>query len=186
MDYPKYVIFDFDKTIATLVVDWTKWHLGAGAIFQKYDPNFRQHLEGKKIYHLQNEMFAKFGPKLKKDIDEFTKKFEAEEVRRVDPIIETVNLTKYLYLNGSKLYIWSSNDYDLVAKNLKELNILNKFEFLITRDKVDFLKPNTSGFDKYLVTVDGNLKNFLMVGDSDSDREAAKNSGINYLDVLEI
>lgn len=182
----KYIIFDFDKTIATVVVDWKKWHLGAGEIFKKYEPTFIKHLQGEKIYHLQNEMFKKYGQSLKLEIDSFTRDLEALEVMGIEPINKTIELINRFYADGKSLYIWSSNDSVLVTKSLKELKILEYFKFLITRDKVDLLKPEKSGFDKYLSSLDENLDNFLMVGDSDADKQAALSCRIDYLDVTEI
>jgi FMN phosphatase YigB (HAD superfamily) len=182
----KYIIFDFDRTIATVNVNWANWHMGAGNIYQKYEPNFKLHLLGKKIYHLQNEMFKKYGQNFKTEIDLFTRKFEATEVNGIEPISKTIKLINDMYEVDNKLYIWSSNDTDLVNKSLKELNLYDKFEFIVTRDMVAYLKPETSGFDKYLRNFDSDLGKFLMVGDSGSDRDAAKNCKIDYLDVLDI
>lgn len=182
----KYIIFDFDKTIASIVVDWKKWHLGAGEIFKKYEPTFVKHLNGEKIYHLQNDMFKKYGNDLKSEIDTFTRDFEATEVKGIEPILKTIELIKDMYKRGKSLYIWSSNDSVLVEKSIKELNIYHEFNFLVTRDNVDLLKPETSGFDKHLANLDNDLDKFLMVGDSDSDSGAASSCGIHYLDVKDI
>lgn len=182
----KHIIFDFDRTIAIINVNWTNWHLGAGEIFKKYEPTFVKHLQGEKIYHLQNDMFKKYGQNIKSEVDAFTREFEASEVNGFDPISRTLKFIKYLHGRGKSLYIWSSNDSVLVAKSLKELDIFDYFDLLVTRDNVDFLKPETSGFDKHLSGLDADLSSFLMVGDSESDRGAAKNCKIDYLDVLEI
>ena len=182
----KYIIFDFDKTIASIIVDWKKWHLGAGEIFKKYEPTFVKHLQGEKIYNLQNEMFKKYGRDLKSEIDTFTRDFEATEVKGIEPILATIELIKDLYSKGKSLYIWSSNDSILVEKSLKELSIFDRFKFLVTRDSVNLLKPETSGFDIHFSKIDNDLSKFLMIGDSDSDMGAASGCGIQYLDVVDI
>jgi HAD superfamily hydrolase (TIGR01509 family) len=181
-----HIIFDFDRTIATINVNWVNWHLGAGEIFKKYEPTFVKHLHGEKIYNLQNEMFKKYGTDLKSEIDKFTREFEAKEVKGVEPISKTIELIKDLHRKGECLYIWSSNDSVLVEKSLKELDIYHKFSFLVTRDNVDLLKPEISGFDKHFANLDKDLDKFLMIGDSDSDSSAASSCGIQYLDVKDI
>lgn len=182
----KYIIFDFDRTIATVDVNWANWHLGAGEIFKKYEPTFVKHLQGEKIYNLQNEMFKKYGRDFKSEIDTFTRDFEATEVKGIEPILTTIELIKDLHGKGKSLYIWSSNDSILIEKSLKELSIFDMFKFLVTRDNVDLLKPETSGFDKHLSNLSKNLNEFLMVGDSEADMLAAGICGIEYLDVQDI
>lgn len=85
-----------------------------------------------------------------------------------------------------KLYIWSSNHSSTLKKYLSELGILNKFELIVSREMVDFIKPDSSGFNKYFSNLSEDKDLFLMVGDSIFDKEAASNSGINYLDITEI
>lgn len=182
----KHILFDFDKTIATVDVDWSKWHIGAGKIFQKYEPEFRLHLDGQKIYHLQNEMFQKYGGNLKKEIDVFTREFERDEVRGIIPIDKTISFLNESFIEGLVIHLWSSNDSVLIEKSLKSLGIHDKFKLVVTRDKVDYLKPNRSAFDLYFSNLDSDLGTFLMIGDSDADRGAAKECNINYLDVTEL
>jgi hypothetical protein len=50
---------------------------------------------------------------------------------------------------------------------------------------VDFVKPEPHGFNKYFKDL-GKSHEFLMIGNSHYDRDAAKNSGIDYLDVKKV
>jgi phosphoglycolate phosphatase-like HAD superfamily hydrolase len=182
----KFVIFDFDKTIACLNIDWTGWHSGVGKIFQKYDPSFDLHLRGKPIHTLQNEMYVRFGKQLKDDVDNFVKNYELQNTKEVTPIDKVLRFIDDLSQSGKKLYIWSSNHSALLNKYLTQLGIIDKFDLVVSREMVDFIKPDSFGFTKYFKPLDEYLNSFILVGDSSFDREAANNCHIKYLDVTEI
>lgn len=182
----KYFIFDFDKTIATVDIDWSKWHFGAGNIYKKFEPNFNDHLKGKKVFHLQNDMYVKYGSELKLEMDKYTRDFEKNETHGFIPVQKTIDLIRLLNDNNKKLYVWSSNDLATIKKGLIDLQLEKYFEKIVSRDMVDLLKPYDDGFIKYFKGLGGELEEYLMIGDSDSDRMAAENSGIDYLNVTEI
>jgi HAD superfamily hydrolase (TIGR01549 family) len=85
----------------------------------------------------------------------------------------------------AELYIWTSNDEKTVAPILNELNINKLFKKIITRNNVNYIKPNPEGF--YLINKENNSKaNYLLVGDSDADKGAAIESGIDFFNIKEL
>ncbi len=185
-DTIQFILFDFDNTIATLDIEWTQWHFGVGRIFQKYDSTFNTHLKGEPIHMVQNDMYRKYGKKFKNDVDIFVKNYELQQTKGIYPITRTLNLIDSLFHLHKRLYIWSSNHSAMVNKYLIELGIIDKFNLIICRDMVDFIKPDKSGFTKYFASLSKNMNSFLLVGDSLFDREAAKNCGIRYVDITDI
>lgn len=178
----EHLIFDFDETIATLDIDWDSWLRSVAEIYKKYEPSFDESISGYRIALLQNQFFKKYGTKLKKEVDDFTRQYETENAKGIFPIQKTIELIKNT--NGKNMYIWSSNDTNTIKKFLGELEILDKFKLIIGHEMVDFIKPEPDGFNKYFRKL-GKVNTFLMIGNSSHDRGAAKNSGIDYLDVTE-
>lgn len=182
-DNIKHVIFDFDKTIATMNTDWKDWHHGVGEIFRKYEQGFDLDLKGGQIHHFQNDMYDKFGPELKNEVDAFVRRFESENTKSIIPIQKTIDLINELSKEGRSISIWSSNDSETLKKWLGELGIFDKFKIIVSRDIVDFVKPHTSGFVKYFQPMALNPNELILIGDSSFDRDAANNCGIKYIDV---
>lgn len=181
------VIFDFDNTIADILIDWGPWHKKIESVISEYESSIgikTPTLPGQStsVQLLQNEYMALYGQKLREKIIKINRNYELENAHGVHPIEKTISLIKML--SGVRLWIWSTNDSETVAKFTKELEIYDLFSEIITRDRVDFIKPNPDGFFKF-AGADAKREEYLMIGNSKSDSGAAKASGIQYIDVTE-
>jgi phosphoglycolate phosphatase-like HAD superfamily hydrolase len=173
------VIFDFDETISTLLVDWTKWDKAVGQVLQKYDPAF---IPPDVIKAEQENTFVqRFGMKLRDDLLRTTYKYETELVsgHRVNPVALTLIEKARSVAN---LYIWTSNHAGTIHPILQELQLDKVFKRIIARGDVTFLKPHPEGF--YVLFDEVSPRSaYLLIGDSKRDEEAAKSARIDFLNV---
>ncbi|KKP66779.1 MAG: hypothetical protein UR63_C0027G0013 [Candidatus Roizmanbacteria bacterium GW2011_GWC2_35_12] len=77
-------------------------------------------------------------------------------------------------------YVWSNNQRTTLEEILKENNLNNLFKSTVSGTDVKLFKPDPEGFYR-LYDTSQNKKDYLMIGDSENDKKAAENSGIDYL-----
>ncbi len=177
-----HIIFDFDGTIGTLQIDWKPWNLGVGEIYRSFDPSFDRHLKGERVHTSGNDFFKRYGQECRDRTRSFNGKYELERTTSFVPNEEALKFIRGA--SGSKLYVWSSNARATVQKHLGELGILGKFQKLVTDDDVFYLKPNLEGFA--LIASGAPLKDYVMIGDSSFDRDAALGAGIDFVDIVDL
>lgn len=178
-----HIIFDFDKTLFKLVLDWDKYFDNIKEELIVTDAKlYRSYCIGNLNWsEMQNLYIKKYGDKLRKlicknNIKAETQLFEnAIENKSLINRIETID-------DEYNLYIWSSNVEELIKKILNEHKILRKFKRVIARNHVSFLKPNPEGF--YLIyNPKIPLTSYLFVGNSISDKRASEVANIDYFQV---
>ena len=79
-----------------------------------------------------------------------------------------------------EFYLWSSNMLSTIRPILTEIGLLPLFKDLITRDRVEFLKPDPAGFAIIHKNAPHEKSEYLMIGDSTADKIAAESAGIGY------
>lgn len=183
----RYIIFDFDETIATLNIDWSSWYRGIENIFRKYDISYMGTLGSQSEQEIQNVYIQKYGETIRFDLLEFVKDYEKKNSKGIIPITRTLKLLNQIDSNRSNLYIWSSNSSSTISKYLSELGVYDKFAKIVSRDDVYYIKPKTDGFNIISGTLaNQNKSDFIFIGDSDADIGAAKEIGIEFLNVADI
>lgn len=178
----KHVIFDFDKTITELLVDWSYWRNDLTALFLSYDNdfdinNFANWTEAQNFY------IESFGDEIRDKIIEISYRVEKEHYsgnELVPVALEILDSAK----KHAELYIWSSNDKRTIEPIIKELNVETLFDKIVSRNDVTYIKPNPSGFD-LIFNPDNSKSAYLMIGDSEFDRFAAQNSEIDFINISE-
>jgi phosphoglycolate phosphatase-like HAD superfamily hydrolase len=174
----KYFVFDFDRTLAKMEIDWTDWHKGIANIYAKYDID-HGYVEGKDPHIYHNQLIKKFGTPLLEEAQNFNREYEAKNLTSLTPNTE---LIQFINNNPTQtFYVYSSNARPTVVKGLTELGIFDDITSIVSKDEVKFVKPNPEGFTLFEKFV-GNENLFLMIGDSNSDRGAAHSAGIDFLE----
>lgn len=171
----KYLIFDFDKTVAKLEIDWGRWHDGVKEIFLKYDPD--KDLSGVEwVDTMVNEFIERFGAKIREELWAFNAAYERDNTTGLTPNQEIIDFIKEDedYIK----YLFTSNSRPTIDTGLRDLQLGDDFQLVISRDDVDFIKPHVDGFTKIYNGEDKSL--YLMIGDSASDRGLAENAGIEF------
>jgi len=182
LDLSKYkqIIFDFEGTISTIAVDWSAYKEALhDAVKEKFalDIDFSHFSKG---LNEVNNVLGEEGNKLCNQVCEDFEKTGKIEAKAIPQCIELINS-----FNGEK-YIWSSNQSIIIKEMLENLGILDRFKDIIGKDHVGLCKPHTDGFQLLHKRYELRVDETLFVGNSTSDREAARSLGMDYLDVSEI
>lgn len=182
-DQYQHVIFDFDETLATIIMDWSPWYEGVAEIVRKYQPSFddANNLQMQSV----SEFINQYGQSFRDEYVNFEIDLENKNYQSYKIIQKTLDLLQEFHKQNKNLYLLTSNSRVTVLPILEELKITNHFKKIFTLDDVRNFKPSPIPFE--LIYVEGSdKKQYLMVGDSVSDKGFAQNAGINYLDVDDI
>lgn len=177
----KHIIFDFDGTICKLLIDWNNWCREIEDVASHYSIGVKPSEFG--FQKSQNVCIEKGGKEARDKILEISYRNEKDYYSGYEllpaalPLIEIAK--KY-----ARLYVWTSNDQRTVMPILTELGIADLFGKIIARNDVNFIKPNSEGFS--LIHDKNNQKSdYLLIGDSKADDGAAKDSGIDFINIEE-
>lgn len=179
-----HLIFDLDETICWLILPWDRWEEKIKEKLITLDKTiYQEYTTGKiSLSELQNKYVSKFPPTEQLFLKNNTW-FETTFTTKVFPnplllkfLKKPQNSQKYMY------YLWSSNTKKTVTTMLQKYNLSHHFKKIITRNDVALIKPHQEGFT---LIKDKNIPftNYLFIGDSKSDRQAAKAVGIDFFKV---
>jgi HAD superfamily hydrolase (TIGR01549 family) len=173
------LVFDFDETIARIIIDWSGWHKGVAEIITQFDANHGY--EPRKEHLSINKAIKTYGKLLREKLWEFNQSYElahATGLQLNKPLLEFIRSnTDY------RLMLYTSNSRALVEQYLAELHIDTAFERKCFRDDVALVKPDPDGFWGILHTESMPLEDYVMIGDSSSDEGMAKAVGIDFFKV---
>lgn len=178
-----HIIFDFDQTLCTLLVDWKPWCEELDGIFSEFGLDFSDSPDlnySEKI----NLCIEKGGNAASERIKEMNYGIERDFFSGYEPSPIAVPL-----LESSKkhagLYLWTSNDRRTIKPILEELDLAKFFAKIVTRNDVRYIKPRADGFS---LIFDGSVpkSRYLLIGDSRSDSGAAQDAGIDFLNISEL
>lgn len=183
----KHIIFDFDGVIYSLDWDW-----GSGNALQEFRKKIRDavaeidpELPPKSGLEFRSTILAdlaikKHGDLAKDILFPIYREKEATLLDTATPHKKTIEFIKEQSGNFD-LYIWSNNQLNTIERLLKRSGIMENFKLIAARDKFAFAKPEVSGFELIYRPETQQKRDFIMLGDSDYDEEAAKNAGIDFV-----
>lgn len=176
------IIFDFDRTLVSLQVDWQQWYGPVKQLLAEYDPTFDKNtaIDMSSLH----AFIDKYGSSFRDAFVQIETTIEQKYYHGYTSIAETIRLLKQLQQQQKQLFLLTSNCRAVVLPILNELQIASYFSRIITINDVPNIKPSAVPFK---LIHDGSPKtDYLMVGDSASDKGFARNVGIEYLDVQDI
>ena len=181
----KHIIFDFDQTLATLLMDWSSWQPGVVSVIKKFEPDFDENTD-LHMYDI-HRFINQYGPAFRDDYVDFEVAMEKATYHGYQLITPTFNLLQTCHQQNKKLYLLTSNSKEIVLPILKELQITNYFTNIITLEDVANVKPDPMAFSLIVqAEAEINKSQYLMIGDSISDKEFARNAGIDYFDITQV
>ena len=75
-----------------------------------------------------------------------------------------------------------TNKQDYLAVDLlKRINVYNYFEYVAGSNTFDYCKPDARHLTNVVDIMQGNIKKCIMIGDSETDSDTAKNAGIPFI-----
>lgn len=179
----RHIIFDFDETLATLLIDWSYWDKAVLELLGKYGelPPADTQLN---MYHI-HQYIERYGKQFRDDFVTLEQRIEKEQYRGYQPIAPSLAFLHALHEQGKQLYLLTSNCRATIEPILEELGIKTWFHTIVTVDDVENLKPTQAPW-KLIGNAHSDKAEYLMVGDSTSDSGFARNNEIAYLHVDEI
>ncbi len=174
-----HLVFDFDETLVKLLLPWDKWEDPIKNELIELDKSIYENYKKEKISlsDLMNQYILKFGEQAKNLVKENASHFETKYLNKVITNKELIDFVKQA--KNYKMFVWSSNTQSTVEKVLRDFKILDKFEKVITRQNVDLIKPYTEGFER-IYDPKISKERYLIIGDSDRDKKAAKQLGVDF------
>lgn len=185
MDFKQYqdIIFDFDETLATIIIDWSPWYEKVANIFRKYQPDFQD--DDGITMQMVSQFITRYGQPLREAYLAFARDFERKTYQGYQKNQAALDLLQTLHQQNKNLYLLTSNTKATILPILSELDISSYFNKIITLDDVTNIKPSAVPFE-LIYSKDKSKNQYLMIGDSSSDRGFAENADIAFLDVDDI
>ena len=134
----KYLVFDFDATIDSLIIDWSKereelLEIGINVTGDK-------NMKIDDVHVFQIDLVKKYGDEVAQLFIDWSRKFEKENYSAHQPNMKLVNFIKNNQTQY-KFFLWTGNHIETITPVLSELNLDEVFEKIISRDSVKLLKP---------------------------------------------
>lgn len=175
----KYLIFDLDGTIAKLHMDWSTFRRDIWDLVASFDKPLTVEIPygPKTSFRLTNEAIRRHGTKAKNIIDTFIQAYELSHLSSY-----TINPELARFIKTEKQYnyfLWSNQMPKTIEELLQKEGLKDRFQKIMTRASVDFVKPDPQGFD-FIYNPKEEKKDYLMIGDLFADEQAATSAGIDF------
>jgi len=179
----KHLIFDLDRTLAELHIDWSDYFKQIWETVSLFDKPLAQEVPFTRIIGSDfiNRAVQRNGEKGRRAIAEFNRVYEIAHYRGYTgnpSLISFIHTNKDAYT----LYIWTSNSAATIQDFLLKEQVKPIFVKIASRDNVKLIKPAIDGF-KLLYDGKSPLQKYLMIGDSSSDKKAAEYAGIEFFGI---
>lgn len=182
------IIFDFDETITTLNVDWETFLIELSKTVDSIEKNSWQILSDQGYHPVQiySYICKKHGKKARDALHNSWALWEQKLYRGNH--VPHKQLVQFIRSNHKKtrMHVWTLNTEIFVDRFLRELKIDTCFQKIVTRDDVFLPKPDIEGFTLIFNPKKERKEEYLYIGDSVWDEQAAKNAGIRFLNVADI
>jgi len=189
----KCVIFDFQDTLAQLIVDWKLVLSELSELYSKYedlDEIVARHKTSptNMIIETYDKMLEVF-PKNKADqinrkASEIMERHEVDGVDKAILMPRVEEVLRYLKNKGLKIGVITCNSSKAVTKVMKKFHILKYVDVLFSRDSPGKMKPHPDHIVACLKTFYSKPEEAILVGDGKRDMEAAKKAGIYAIGIV--
>ncbi len=120
--------------------------------------------------------------KIKKEmVTEFIDFYGKNIVKESKLINGVYDFLKWSKENKISMGVCTNKPEHLAVDLLKQIKIYDFFEYVAGGNTFDFCKPDPRHLINVIEIMQGNIKNSIMIGDSESDGNAAKAAGIPFI-----
>ncbi len=120
--------------------------------------------------NIKNEMVKEF-------IDFYSKNISIES-KLIKGIKNFLNWSKK---NNISMGVCTNKQENLAVDLLKQIKIYDYFEYVAGSNTFDYCKPDPRHLTNVIEIMQGDIKKSIMIGDSETDGDAAKNAGIPFI-----
>ncbi len=179
----KNLIFDYDKTIAKVPIDWALARLRFKKFLEGNFPEMKFSQETR-VDEMEKKALEAH-PKRREEIFSFRYSLEKSLEGKHEPINLVIDLIKGGQLGS--LHIISNNLKSTICSGLEQFNIRQFFDVIIGVDEAGFPKPCTDAWNILIKYREISKNSCLFIGDSDkTDGMFARKVGIPFLDVAKL
>jgi phosphoglycolate phosphatase len=135
---------------------------------------------GRSIWGQAKKEFSKVDDEnvKKKMVNEFVN-FYGKNIDNESTLINGVkDFLKWCKEQNISMAVCTNKQEHLAIDLLKKIGIYNFFEYVAGHNTFDYCKPDPRHLTSVVEILDGDLKKTIMIGDSETDANAAKNAGI--------
>ena len=91
------------------------------------------------------------------------------------------NFLKWSKKKNISMGVCTNKQEYLAVDLLKQIKIYEYFEYVAGSNTFDYCKPDPRHLTSVIEIMQGDIKKSLMIGDSETDADAAKNAGIPFI-----
>tara|TARA_Y100000741_G_C18103337_1_gene497724 strand:+ start:16 stop:705 length:690 start_codon:yes stop_codon:yes gene_type:complete len=184
------ILFDLDGTLVDTAPDLMKAH---NHVMKKYGYETKSTDEirnlvgkgasaliGRSLFSSAKEEFGKIEDKKIKEemVKEFIS-FYGNNILNESTLINGVeDFLKWCSEKKIALAVCTNKQEHLAIDLLKKIGIYNYFEYVAGSNTFDYCKPDPRHLTSIIEILDGDIKKSLMIGDSETDANAAKSASI--------
>ena len=184
------IIFDLDGTLADTAPDLLRAH---NHVMRKFGYNTKNIEEiknyvgqgaavmiGKSIWSSAKKELSKITDQKVKDemIKEFLEYYGKNTVVDSKLIKGVYDFLKWAKTQNISMAVCTNKQEHLAVDFLKKIKIYDFFEYVAGRNTFEYCKPDPRHLTSVVEILGGDIKKTLMIGDSETDANAAKNAGI--------
>ena len=135
---------------------------------------------GRSIWGQAKKEFGKVqDEKIKKEMVKDFVDFYGKNIVNESTLINGVkNFLKWAKNKNISMGVCTNKQEHLAIDLLKKIGIYDFFEYVAGHNTFDYCKPDPRHLTSVIEILDGNIKKSLMIGDSETDANAAKEAGI--------
>lgn len=179
----KAVIFDLDGTLASFNLDYKTvraevrgylMNVGVPASVLSINESIFEMLKKTEIFIKNSGKPSKVRERIRNEALSIAEKYELEAAKNASllpGVIETLRALKRLEI---KIGLFTLNSEKSVNYIIKRFKLVDFFEAIVPRNKVDYVKPHPEHLAVAMKAVGSSAANTLVVGDSAVDMRSAK------------
>lgn len=180
------VVFDYDRTLAQIPIDWAAARQQFRGFAAKRFPSVSLP-EGMRVDEMELTVLGQNQGR-HGEVFEFREKIESETIGRHRPIDYVVNCIreKSVFREDTRFYIISNNLRKTVEDGVRSLGLIDRFSGIVGVDDTLFPKPNVAAASFLRNHFEVNLEEAIMLGDSDAtDGEFCRALKIPFINISE-
>tara|TARA_Y100001936_G_scaffold80363_1_gene78900 strand:- start:1596 stop:2285 length:690 start_codon:yes stop_codon:yes gene_type:complete len=187
------IIFDLDGTLVDTAPDLMNAH---NHVMKKYGYETKttedirnlvgkgaKSLIGRSVWGQAKKEFGKVDDdKIKKEMTNDFIKFYSNNIANESKLLNgALDFLKWCKENNISMGICTNKQDYLAVDLLKKINVYDYFEYIAGSNTFDYCKPDPRHLTNVIDIMQGDIKKSIMIGDSETDSETAKNAGVPFI-----